>query len=108
MSRAYFMPTKTIAHLDGEWWTTETVCAFLKIGRKALWERRRDPTLAVPRAYRIAGKRNLYRAPEIKDWATWIAERSQRAVGSTRQPARGRGLEVWNSAMRRGQERSRP
>jgi hypothetical protein len=32
------MPPNAIAHLDEEWWTTEMVCAFLKFGRKALWE----------------------------------------------------------------------
>lgn len=59
--------------VDDEWWTTEMVCAFLKIGRKALWERRRNVTLAMPRAYRMAGKRNLYRSAEIREWAAWIA-----------------------------------
>ncbi len=49
------------------------VCAFLKIGRKALWERRRNANLAMPRAYRMAGKRNLYRSEEIREWAAWIA-----------------------------------
>lgn len=91
------MPPNAIAHLDEEWWTTEMVCAFLEIGRKALWERRRNNTLAVPRAYRMAGKRNLYRAKEIKDWATWIAERplrladlrgeTPRSVGPIEQPS---------------------
>ena len=59
--------------VDDEWWTTEMVCVFLKIGRKALWERRRNASLAMPRAYRMAGKRNLYRSEEIREWAAWIA-----------------------------------
>jgi predicted DNA-binding transcriptional regulator AlpA len=49
-----------------EWWTTETVCAFLKLGRMAIWERRRNPAFAFPKPANLGGGRNHYRASAIR------------------------------------------
>jgi predicted DNA-binding transcriptional regulator AlpA len=56
-----------------EWWTTRMTCAFLKISRKTLWERRRDASLNFPQPVHLGGTRNLYRASSIRDWADAIA-----------------------------------
>lgn len=56
-----------------EWWTTRMTCAFLKISRKTLWERRRDPVLNFPQPVHLGGTRNLYRASAIRGWAENLA-----------------------------------
>lgn len=56
-----------------EWWTTRMTCSFLKISRKTLWERRRDPSLAFPQPVQLGGARNLYRAAAVRGWAERIA-----------------------------------
>lgn len=56
-----------------EWWTTRMTCAFLKISRKTLWERRRDQSLNFPEPVQLGGSRNLYRASAIRSWADKIA-----------------------------------
>jgi predicted DNA-binding transcriptional regulator AlpA len=48
-------------------------CAFLKISRKTLWERRRDPLLCFPQPVHLGGTRNLYRASAIREWAERMA-----------------------------------
>ena len=68
-SPASFHPPTT----TDEWWTTRMTCAFLKISRKTLWERRRDPTLNFPQPVQLGGTRNLYRASAIRDWAEELA-----------------------------------
>jgi predicted DNA-binding transcriptional regulator AlpA len=44
------------------------VCAFLKISRKTLWERRRKAALHFPRPVNLGGSRNVYRASAVRDW----------------------------------------
>ena len=61
-----------------EWWTTRMTCAFLKISRKTLWERRRDPDLDFPQPVQLGGTRNLYRASAIREWAEAMATRKLR------------------------------
>lgn len=56
-----------------EWWTTRMTCAFLKISRKTLWERRKDESLGFPQPVQLGGARNLYRASAIRSWAESIA-----------------------------------
>ncbi|MFN7056475.1 helix-turn-helix transcriptional regulator [Hyphomonas sp.] len=58
-----------------EWWTTRMTCAFLKISRKTLWERRRDPSLDFPQPVQLGGTRNLYRARAVRGWAEGMAAR---------------------------------
>lgn len=57
-----------------EWWTTRMTCAFLKISRKTLWERRKDESLRFPQPVQLGGARNLYRASAIRRWADAMAE----------------------------------
>jgi predicted DNA-binding transcriptional regulator AlpA len=57
-----------------EWWTTRMTCAFLKISRKTLWERRKDKSLGFPRPVQLGGARNLYRASAIRNWAEAMAQ----------------------------------
>lgn len=57
-----------------EWWTTKMVCAFLKISRKTLWERRRAKDLNFPQPKLMGGARNLYRASAIREWAETMAD----------------------------------
>lgn len=57
-----------------EWWTTQMVCAFLKISRKTLWERRRAGDLHFPQPAQLGGARNLYRAASVRDWAERMAD----------------------------------
>lgn len=57
-----------------EWWTTRMTCAFLKISRKTLWERRKDESLRFPQPVQLGGARNLYRASAIRSWAEAIAQ----------------------------------
>jgi predicted DNA-binding transcriptional regulator AlpA len=55
------------------WWTTEDVCSYLRLGRKAVWERRRNPALDFPKPANLGGGRNHYRASAIKSWAERMA-----------------------------------
>jgi predicted DNA-binding transcriptional regulator AlpA len=59
-----------------EWWTTEKVCAFLRLGRKAIWERRRNREFAFPKPANLGGGRNHYRASAIRLWAERMAAAS--------------------------------
>ena len=38
-----------------EWWTTRMTCAFQKISRKTLWERRKDERLGFPQPVQLGG-----------------------------------------------------
>ena len=60
-----------------QWWTTDQVCAFLRLGRKAIWERRRNPLLDFPRPANLGGGRNHYKASAIRSWAERMALASQ-------------------------------
>jgi len=66
-------PTHQPPPAADEWWTTRMACAFLKISRKTLWERRRDPHLDFPQPVQLGGTRNLYRASAIRSWAEQMA-----------------------------------
>lgn len=55
--------------LTDEWWTTSMVCSFLKLGRKAIWERQRHPDLAFPQAFHFGSMRHRWRSEEIRNWA---------------------------------------
>lgn len=59
--------------ISDEWWTTRMVCAFLKISRKTLWERRRNSALDFPRPVNLGGSRNVYRASNVRAWADAMA-----------------------------------
>lgn len=67
--------------IDDEWWTTAMVCRFLKIGRRALWDIRRDPTKGFAQAIKPGGKLNLFRASEVRSWM------DQREAGRLKPPA---------------------
>lgn len=54
--------------VNDDWWTTRAVCAFLKIGRKALWVMRRDPASDFPAPVDVVGHRHLYLAAEVRAW----------------------------------------
>jgi predicted DNA-binding transcriptional regulator AlpA len=54
---------------NDEWWTTAMVCAYLKLGRKAIWERTRNPTIAFPQPTHFGSCRHRWRAGEVKVWA---------------------------------------
>ena len=56
-----------------EWWTTRMTCAYLKISRKTLWERRKDESLGFPQPVQLGGTRNLYRASAVRNWADNMA-----------------------------------
>ena len=45
------------------------VCAYLKVGRRALWDIRRDAGKAFPAAIKPGGKICLFRGSEVRDWA---------------------------------------
>jgi predicted DNA-binding transcriptional regulator AlpA len=66
-------PTHQPPPATDEWWTTRMTCAFLKISRKTLWERRRDPSLKFPQPVQLGGTRNLYRASSVRHWAEKMA-----------------------------------
>lgn len=51
-------------------------CAFLKISRKTLWERRRDRLLNFPQPVQLGGTRNVYRASAVREWAESMALKS--------------------------------
>ncbi len=54
--------------IDDEWWTTEIVCAHLKLSKRALWDLRAHPTKAFPVAIKPGGKINLFRAADVRAW----------------------------------------
>ncbi len=54
--------------IDDEWWTTEMVCAHLKLSKRALWDLRAHPAKAFPVAIKPGGKINLFRAAEVRAW----------------------------------------
>ena len=55
---------------NDEWWTTAMVCVYLKLGRKAIWERTRHPTIGFPQPTHFGSCRHRWRAGEVKAWAT--------------------------------------
>jgi predicted DNA-binding transcriptional regulator AlpA len=54
---------------NDEWWTTAMVCAYLKLGRKAIWERTRNPKISFPKPTHFGSCRHRWRAEEVKSWA---------------------------------------
>ena len=54
---------------NDEWWTTAMVCAYLKLGRKAIWERTRNPKIGFPRPTHFGSCRHRWRAGEVRAWA---------------------------------------
>jgi predicted DNA-binding transcriptional regulator AlpA len=54
---------------NDEWWTTAMVCAYLKLGRKAIWERIRNPRISFPQPRHFGSARHRWRAGEVKAWA---------------------------------------
>jgi predicted DNA-binding transcriptional regulator AlpA len=54
---------------NDEWWTTAMVCAYLKLGRKAIWERTRNPKTGFPKPTHFGSCRHRWRAGEVKAWA---------------------------------------
>jgi predicted DNA-binding transcriptional regulator AlpA len=68
-----------------DWWTTRSVCAFLKIGRKALWNMRRDPASDFPAPVDAVGHRHLYLATEVHAWMDAQRERARRRAQDRRQ-----------------------
>jgi predicted DNA-binding transcriptional regulator AlpA len=57
------------AWLNNEWWTTAMVCAYLQLGRKAIWERQRDVRFQFPQAFHFGTMRHRWRSEEVKAWA---------------------------------------
>jgi predicted DNA-binding transcriptional regulator AlpA len=55
--------------LDDEWWTTAMVCGYLKLGRKAIWERQRDPRYNFPKTVHFGSMRQRWRSDEVRAWA---------------------------------------
>ena len=68
-----------------EWWTTRTVCTFLKFGRKALWNMRRAPSSEFPEPVDAVGHRHLYRAVEVRAWMEAQRESARRRAAERRQ-----------------------
>ena len=62
------MSKPSIKPIDDEWWTTAMVCAHLKLGKRALWDIRRDPVKRFPEAIKPGGKVNLFRASDVRGW----------------------------------------
>jgi predicted DNA-binding transcriptional regulator AlpA len=54
---------------NDEWWTTAMVCAYLKLGRKAIWERTRNTKIGFPKPTHFGSCRHRWRAGEVKAWA---------------------------------------
>ncbi|MFY7759681.1 helix-turn-helix transcriptional regulator [Aquidulcibacter sp.] len=66
------VPSIPVARPDwehDEWWTTAMVCAYLKLGRKAVWERTRKPTIGFPQPRHFGSCRHRWRAAEVRAWA---------------------------------------
>jgi predicted DNA-binding transcriptional regulator AlpA len=55
---------------NDEWWTTAMVCAYLKLGRKAIWERTRNPKIGFPKPTHFGSCRHRWRAGEVRAWAS--------------------------------------
>jgi predicted DNA-binding transcriptional regulator AlpA len=55
--------------LEDEWWTTAMVCGYLKLGRKAIWERQRDPQSNFPKTFHFGSMRQRWRSEEVRAWA---------------------------------------
>lgn len=62
------MSKPSIKPIDDEWWTTAMVCAHLKLGKRALWDIRRDSVKRFPEAIKPGGKVNLFRASDVRGW----------------------------------------
>ena len=54
---------------NDEWWTTAMVCAYLKLGRKAIWERTRNPKIGFPKPTHFGSSRHRWRSVEVRAWA---------------------------------------
>jgi predicted DNA-binding transcriptional regulator AlpA len=54
---------------NDEWWTTAMVCTYLKLGRKAIWERTRNPKIGFPKPTHFGSCRHRWRAGEVRAWA---------------------------------------
>ncbi len=70
--------------IDDEWWTTEMVCAHLKLSKRALWDIRNAPNKGFPLAIKPGGKVNLFRAADVR---AWMAARAQVGVRTSKAPA---------------------
>jgi predicted DNA-binding transcriptional regulator AlpA len=55
---------------NDEWWTTAMVCVYLKLGRKAIWERTRNPKIGFPKPSHFGSSRHRWRAGEVKAWSS--------------------------------------
>jgi predicted DNA-binding transcriptional regulator AlpA len=60
----------TTGWVDDEWWTLAMVCAYLKLGRKAVWERKRDPKLGFPQPVTLGSSRPRWRGQDVRAWAS--------------------------------------
>ncbi len=69
--------------IDDEWWTTEMVCAHLKLSKRALWDIRNAPSKGFPLAIKPGGKVNLFRAADVR---AWMAARAQVGVRALKAP----------------------
>jgi hypothetical protein len=65
--------------IDDAWWTTELVCAHLKLSKRALWDLRAHPTKAFSVAIKPGGTINLFRAAEVRAWMAEMARPSGRS-----------------------------
>jgi predicted DNA-binding transcriptional regulator AlpA len=45
------------------------VRAYLKLGRKAVWERKRDPKLGFPQPVTLGSSRPRWRGQDVRAWA---------------------------------------
>ncbi len=61
---------------NDEWWTTAMVCAYLKLGRKAIWERTRNPKIGFPKPTHFGSCRHRWRAGEVRAWAMCPGQKS--------------------------------
>ena len=76
-SYATFIATKLSAHqagtsqvwLNDEWWTTAMVCAYFKLGRKAIWERQRDARFHFPKAFDFGSMGQRWKSEDVIAWA---------------------------------------
>jgi predicted DNA-binding transcriptional regulator AlpA len=55
--------------LNDDWWTTAMVCAYLKLGRKAIWERQRDPRYQFPKPHHFGSMRQRWKSEDVRAWA---------------------------------------
>lgn len=67
--RTTVVVTSSAGWVDDEWWTLAMVCAYLKLGRKAVWERKRDTKLGFPQPVCLGSSRPRWRGGEVKAWA---------------------------------------